>query len=145
LLLHIQLTVISSCDCYFFPATQDISAVFEPICIRKNVTACSLQLEACSLPSTRFMEIFRPRIPALLPAQFQNLPTPGIKSKLMNSRTLLNRMIILGFMVLVGYCLARSIYYQSVIGTVLAIVSLGSGLYFLNLLAKANQQTEKEF
>jgi len=91
------------------------------------------------------MEIFRPRIPALLPAQFQNLPTPGIKSKLMNSRTLLNRMIILGFMVLVGYCLARSIYYQSVIGTVLAIVSLGSGLYFLNLLAKANQQTEKEF
>ena len=51
-------------------------------------------------------------------------------------------MIILGFMVMVGYCLARSIYYQSVTGTVLAIVSLGSGLYFLNLLAKANEERE---
>lgn len=62
----------------------------------------------------------------------------------MNARIILNRVLILGFMVLVGFCLARSIYYQSVTGTVLALISLGSGLYFLNLLARANQQTEEE-
>jgi len=60
----------------------------------------------------------------------------------MNARNILNRVLILVFMVLVGFCLARSIYYQSVTGAILAVISLGSGLYFLNLLAKANSESE---
>lgn len=62
----------------------------------------------------------------------------------MTYRTFLNRLIILGFMVLVGYCLAKSIQSQSVIGTILALTSLGAGIYFLYLLAKAREVKEQE-
>jgi len=58
----------------------------------------------------------------------------------MQSRTLLYRSIILGFMVLVGYCLARAIYWKSVMGIMLALVSLGAGVYFLYIMAKARQE-----
>jgi hypothetical protein len=61
----------------------------------------------------------------------------------MLSRALINRMLILGFMVLVGYCLAKSIRSGSTIGLVLAIISLGAGLYFLYLLAKARAEFEQ--
>lgn len=62
----------------------------------------------------------------------------------MNSRTILNRVIILGFMALVGYCLAKSIYYGSVMGMILALVSLGASIYFLYLVVKAGEETETE-
>ncbi len=62
----------------------------------------------------------------------------------MFSHTLVNRMLILGFMVLVGYFIARSIQAGNTIGLVLAIVSLGAGLYFLYLLAKAKAELEQQ-
>lgn len=61
----------------------------------------------------------------------------------MLSHTLINRLIILGFMVLVGFCLAKSIWSGSVIGFILALTSLCAGIYFLYLLAKAKQETEE--
>lgn len=62
----------------------------------------------------------------------------------MTYRTFLNRLIILGFMALVGYCLAKSIQTQSVIGIILALTSLGAGIYFLYLLAKAREERKQE-
>ena len=56
----------------------------------------------------------------------------------------LTRLLILGFMILVGFCLARGIYYQSLMGIVLAVVSLCAGVYFLYLLARARQDMEEE-
>lgn len=62
----------------------------------------------------------------------------------MLSRTILNRVIILGFMVLVGWCLARGIYYRSVMGIILALTSLGAGIYFLYLLAKMKEELHQQ-
>ncbi len=62
----------------------------------------------------------------------------------LRARTFFNRLIILGFMVLVGYCLAKAINSGSVMGVILALVSLGAGIYFLYILAKAKQEMEAE-
>ena len=62
----------------------------------------------------------------------------------MTSKTFLNRLIILSFMGLVGFCLAKAIYYGSVMGIILALTTLGAGIYFLYLLAKASERTESE-
>lgn len=58
----------------------------------------------------------------------------------MLSRPNLFRAIILGFIVLIGYCLARAIYWESVMGIILALVSLGATIYFLYILAKAREE-----
>jgi hypothetical protein len=47
-------------------------------------------------------------------------------------------------MVVVGFCLAKGIYYQSVVSVSLASISLIAGIYFLYLLAKAKEDMEKE-
>jgi hypothetical protein len=60
------------------------------------------------------------------------------------TRTFLNRLIILGFMVLVGYCMAKSIQSRSVMGIILALTSLGAGIYFLYLVAKAKEPASIE-
>ena len=62
----------------------------------------------------------------------------------MISRELINRIIIIGFMILVGFCLAKAIYHQSVMGIILALTSLGAGIYFLYILAKAKEEMEAE-
>lgn len=62
----------------------------------------------------------------------------------MISRLLINRLIILGFLFLVGFCLARAIEYKSVTGILLALTSLGATVYFLYLLAKAKAEMETE-
>ena len=62
----------------------------------------------------------------------------------MLSKQTINRLIIIGFMVLVGYCLAKAIYHQSVMGIILALTSLGAGIYFLYILVKARQEMEAE-
>jgi hypothetical protein len=62
----------------------------------------------------------------------------------MTSSALLNRLIILGFMVLVGYCLAKSIQTKSVMGIILALTSLGASIYFLYLLANAKEENQQE-
>ena len=55
-------------------------------------------------------------------------------------RQIINRLIIIGFMVLVGFCLAKAIYHGSVIGILLALTSLGAGIYFLYILIKAKEE-----
>lgn len=62
----------------------------------------------------------------------------------MLSRQTINRIIILGFMTLVGFCLAKAIYHQSVMGIILALTSLCAGVYFLYIVAKAKQEMEAE-
>ena len=62
----------------------------------------------------------------------------------MTSRQSINRIIILSFMVLVGFCLAKAIYYSSILGIILALVSLVAGVYFLYILAKAKEELETE-
>ena len=62
----------------------------------------------------------------------------------MTYRAFLNRFIILGFMGLVGFCLAKAISTGSFIGILLAIVSLGAGIYFLYILAKAKSEMEMQ-
>ncbi len=62
----------------------------------------------------------------------------------MLSRQTLNRIIILGFMVLVGFCLAKAMYHKSVMGIILAFISLGAGVYFLYIAAKAKEEMERE-
>jgi hypothetical protein len=66
------------------------------------------------------------------------------KTTLMISRRIINRLIILSFFVLIGYCLATSIAVRSGIGIFLAVVSLGAGVTFLYLLAKKRQEAETE-
>ena len=62
----------------------------------------------------------------------------------MLTRTTLNRVIIISFMILVGFCLAKAFYSGSFIGIVLALTSLGAGVYFLYLLAKAKEAMARE-
>ena len=62
----------------------------------------------------------------------------------MFSRQTLNRIIILSFMLLVGFCLAKAIYHQSIMGIILAFISLGAGLYFLYIAVKAKEELERE-
>jgi hypothetical protein len=66
------------------------------------------------------------------------------KNRLMTYRTFINRLIILGFMALVGFCLAKAISVGSFIGILLALVSLGAGIYFLYILAKAKEDMKSE-
>lgn len=44
------------------------------------------------------------------------------------------RLLMLAFMALVGFSIAKSLYVGSVIGTILAITSLGAGIYFVYLM-----------
>lgn len=62
----------------------------------------------------------------------------------MISRQIINRLIIIGFMVLVGFCLAKAIYHGSVMGIILALTSLGAGIYFLYILVKAKEEVAAE-
>jgi hypothetical protein len=61
----------------------------------------------------------------------------------MISRTFINRLIVLAFMVLVGFSLAKGIQARSVMGVILALTSLCAGTYFLYLLAKVKQEQEE--
>jgi hypothetical protein len=58
----------------------------------------------------------------------------------MLSRTTLNKIIIIAFMILIGFSLAKAIYHKSFMGIVLALVSFGAAIYFLYILAKAKEE-----
>ncbi len=62
----------------------------------------------------------------------------------MLSRSTLNKIIIISFMVLIGFSLAKAIYHKSFMGIILALVSLGAAVYFLYILAKAKEEIEAE-
>lgn len=61
----------------------------------------------------------------------------------MLSRSTLNKLIIIGFLVLVGFSLAKAIYHGSFMGITLALLSLGAAIYFLYTLARAREEMEK--
>ena len=62
----------------------------------------------------------------------------------MNSRTIINRSIILSVFVIAGYLLARSLYYGSFIGIVLALVAIAAWSVFLYKLNKMQTENEAE-
>ena len=62
----------------------------------------------------------------------------------MNSRTIINRSIILSVFVIAGYLLARSLYYGSFIGIVLALVAIAAWSVFLYKLNKMQSENDTE-
>lgn len=60
----------------------------------------------------------------------------------MLSSSLISRCIIMGFMVLVGYSIAKSLQAGSTLGLVLAIVSLCAGICFVYFFKQLNEQQE---
>jgi hypothetical protein len=62
----------------------------------------------------------------------------------MNSRTIINRSIILSVFVIAGYLLARSFYYGSFIGIVLALVAIAAWSVFLYKLNKMQSESDTE-
>jgi len=58
--------------------------------------------------------------------------------------TLVHRFFILGFLVLVGFSIAKSIQASSPLGFLLAVVSLGLGIYFIYLLQQLKAGSERE-
>ena len=61
----------------------------------------------------------------------------------MFSKTLINRLVIIAFMVLVGFSLAKGIQTRSTMGIILALTSLLAATYFMYLLAKAKEEREE--
>jgi hypothetical protein len=68
----------------------------------------------------------------------------GHKNQLMTPRTHVNKLIIFAFMVLVGLALVYGIKARSITGIILSLTSLGAGIHFLIILAKAKQEMEQE-
>jgi hypothetical protein len=54
------------------------------------------------------------------------------------------RILIFAFMLLVALALVYGIKARSVTGIILSLTSLGAGIHFLTLLAKAKQQLQQE-
>ena len=69
-----------------------------------------------------------------------------IKPQLMNLRSIINKTIILSFFGLAGWMLARSFYYGSFWGIVLALIAIAAWTTFLYQLSKmqADAETESE-
>ena len=59
-------------------------------------------------------------------------------------RSMLNKIIIIGFMVLVGFSIAKAIYHKSFMGILLAFVGLGAAIYFLYIVVKAKEEMAEE-
>ena len=62
----------------------------------------------------------------------------------MNSRTIINKTLILSVFVIAGFLLARSLYYGSFIGIVLALVAIAAWTYFLYQLNKMQAKNDAE-
>ena len=62
----------------------------------------------------------------------------------MNSRAIINKTLILSVFGIAGYLLARSFYYGSFIGIVLALVAIAAWSLFLYKLNKMQAESETE-
>ena len=60
----------------------------------------------------------------------------------MNFRSIINKALILSVFAVAGYLLARSFYYGSFIGIILALVAIGAWAMFLHQLN--NMQAKKQ-
>jgi len=62
----------------------------------------------------------------------------------MNSKTIIHRSIILSVFVIAGFLLARSFYYGSFIGILLALVAIAAWSVFLYKLSKMQAESDSE-
>ena len=62
----------------------------------------------------------------------------------MNSRAIINKTLILSVFVIAGYLLARSLYYGSFIGIVLALLAIAAWSMFLYKLNKMQSENDTE-
>ena len=62
----------------------------------------------------------------------------------MNSRAIINKTLILSVFVIAGYLLARSFYYGSFIGIILALVAIAAWSMFLYKLNKMQEESDTE-
>jgi len=62
----------------------------------------------------------------------------------MNFRAIINRTLILSVFAIAGYLLARSFYYGSFIGIVLALVAIAAWTMFLYQLNKMQAKNDAE-
>ena len=62
----------------------------------------------------------------------------------MNSRAIINKTFILSVFVIAGYLLARSFYYGSFIGIVLALLAIAAWSMFLYKLNKMQSENDTE-
>ena len=62
----------------------------------------------------------------------------------MNSRTIINKTLILSVFVIAGYLLDRSFYYGSFIGIILALVGIAAWSVFLYKLNKMQSEKDTE-
>jgi ABC-type polysaccharide/polyol phosphate export permease len=58
----------------------------------------------------------------------------------MLANSIVVRLVVLCFMILVGFSIAKSIQTESVLAFLLAILSLGAGIYCVYLLHKVREQ-----
>lgn len=66
------------------------------------------------------------------------------KPTIMLSHPLITRLLIFGFMVLVGTSMAANIQAKNLLGFFLSLISLGAGVYVIHLLQKLRESREKE-
>ncbi len=69
---------------------------------------------------------------------------PGLKPPLMNYRTIINKTLVLSVFVIAGYLLARSFYYGSIVGIILALVAIGAWTLFLYQLNNLQAKNEED-
>ena len=62
----------------------------------------------------------------------------------MNARTIINRALVLSVFVIAGYLLARSLYYGSFIGIILALVAIWAWALFLYQLNKLQNERDDD-
>ena len=62
----------------------------------------------------------------------------------MKSRTIINKTLILSVFVVAGYLLARSFYYGSLLGIVLALLAIAAWSMFLYKLNKMQVENDTE-
>lgn len=62
----------------------------------------------------------------------------------MNTRTLINKLILLSFFVIAGYLLARSMYYRSVMGVLCALVGIAAWIRFLYQFSAAQTDQNED-
>jgi 4-hydroxybenzoate polyprenyltransferase len=55
-------------------------------------------------------------------------------------KPIFNRLLIIGFMILVGFGLAKGIYSKSIIAVILVIISLVAGIYCVYLINRMKQE-----
>jgi hypothetical protein len=62
----------------------------------------------------------------------------------MPSKHTITRIVIISFLIVVGFALAKAFYLGSFMGIVLGMVSFCAGIYSLHILSTAKKELERE-